>query len=515
MRTETYNHKLAANETEFRYDAATLVGSTPLTRFASLAIAAIFLNLILLLVIPAKPVILALIVSLTIAGAFSIPLHYAPHVILVYYSVEGLVKMLSNYHPVLHVSGDILVILFALRSVLDRATGGIAKLNYTPFLPLFMLFSFWVLVQFFNPFSLGIIPSLAGLKIYLVPPLLLFIAYHHIDRQQLVPIALLITGLAATISAISIVEYFWGQQFVFSISPAYSRAARDIFIGSQYRPFGTTSIPGMPATWVALATPFAAYALFQNRVLITKAQRAIPLAFFALAIPTLLICQTRLSMLQSALGLVLVLGYNKEAMAKRLSHLLLFAVIASGPILYKTYFGDWQTGIFATKQAEVISKRVKTLGAKDTYLSSRENPLPRIWSDMQKMYFLGLGLSRVGAAAGPWTDRIRNHPYFQDVNVGWADNLMIAIFHELGILGLLTYLFLYLKILSRLYSSSRNQKFEFSNGTDHLFVWSCFVISLITLLSGMAAEGALYAPVSIILWISFGIGLKEASHARR
>ena len=508
----TENSALAGDE--FRYDASALVGATPLTRFLSLIVAALFLNSILLIVLPAKPVVVAFIVSVAIAGAFSIPLRFAPHVILVYYSLEGLVKMLSNYHPVLHVSGDLLVVLFALRSVLDRGTGGVAKVAQTPFLPLFLLFSFWVLVQFFNPYSLGFIPSLAGLKIYLVPPLLLFIAFHHFDRQQLMPLTLIITALAAMISGLALIEYFWGQQFILSLSPAYMRATREIFLGAQYRPFGTTSLPGMPATWVALATPFAAYALFQKRVPLKQWQRLLPLVFFAVAVPILLICQTRLSMLQSAVGLLIVLAFNKKDLAKRLSYLTLFATIASAPILYKTYFGNWNTGFFATKQAEVISKRFRTLGTKEAYSKSRDNPLPRIWNDLQKMYILGLGLSRVGAAAGPWGDRIHNHPYFRDVNVGWADNLMIALFHELGVLGLFTYFFLYLKIMLRLYKNSRHQDYEFSHGTDHLFVWTCFAIALITLISGMAAEGALYAPVSIFLWLSFGLGLKEAMHAR-
>lgn len=495
-------------------DAALDLGPAPISRFFLLMLGAALVSSTLLLVFPLKAVLVCFIVATAVSGAVSVPLNYSLHVILFYFLFEGMVKLLTNYHPILHVSGDILVLLFAVRSFVDKASGGFAKVAETPHLPLFLLFAFWVLVQFFNPYSLGILPSLAGLKIYLVPPVILYLAYHHVEREQLTHLSLFIIATTTVMATLAIVEYIWGQRFMMNLSPAYVRATRDVFVDSYYRPFGTTNLPGKPATWVSLAAPFATYLLFQTRVNVPKWQRLTCVAFFFVSAPLLLICQTRLAMLQTALGVFLVLAFNKKALLPRILIVATVTFFVASPLVYRLALSITQKDTLSATQIKVISTRVESLARKDLYTTARENPLPRIWADMQKFYLFGLGLSRVGAAAGPWKERIENHPYFHDERVGWADNLLIALFHEVGILGMFTYLFLYFRILGALFASGRHRDRQYDRGCDYFFVWMCFSVTVLILISGAAAEGALYSPVSIFLWLCFGLGLKEVAHAR-
>ena len=470
----------------------------------ALAIVMLGLALALFAAVGPKPALVALGAAVFLVCAFALPLQASLKFYFFYLFIDGALKILSNYNPILHVGQDIFLLCLLFR-VFTGANFRWAEWAKTPFFLLFLLFASSVFVQYLNPFSLGILPSLAGTKVYLSGIMLFFLIFHCVRAAEIRGLCAWIVFLGVAQGALALTEYFIFPEQIFQLHPKYAQIAGDKFIGDLYRPFGTTTSPGAPSVWIFLCTPFALYLLSYGR---TLRIRFLCLAFFALGLPTLLVCQTRAAMVLTAL---MVAAFFCAPAGRRwlrfgtLALLLGAAALHFGPGLYQGSLKNslLDLGLEPLK-AEQLNLRLLTLLDPVTYVTSRRGATDKIL-ELAEITPFGIGLSRVGAASAVWKDRIANDLEFGK-EWAFADNVYRAIFTELGIFGLFTWLLLVVSISIFLVRKSWVSKVQ----GRRAFLFICGTIPLVVLAGGWGSEGIMYMPVSAFLWASLAMGCKES-----
>lgn len=431
-----------------------------------------------------------------------LPLNLAVLFFLAYLFLDGAIKILSNYHPVLHVAQDLLLLTILLRSVFDRKSHGFGKFSKTPHIALFGLFSIWIFIQYVNPFGIGLWPSIAGSKVYLTGMVFFFLCYHHLQPKDFNTILFWVVCLGLMQGTLACIEYIFFRDWCFKLHPKYVQLAGDRFVGDLFRPFGTTSSPGMPSVWIFLTAGPAAY-------LVVNANSMLRMAFAALHIFvscfTLLFCQTRAAIAISLLNLAAVWLCPFRGIFKRMTIVILLILILVPFLLYSSngVFTEISksTDISMNEQdkSELIKKRALTTFDSKEVASARGGALTMSLKLLQIAPF-GIGLSRVGAASAVWKERMDGEQYF---GKDWAfvDNLYRAIFTELGVFGLISWLILVGTLTSTCLVES------IKRGSKRL--WFCSFYIIILLIAGFGSEGILYNPTTSFFWMILAMGIKE------
>ncbi len=109
-----------------------------------------------------------------------IPLKWGLVFTFAYIGLEGFLKVVSNYNPVIHVASDILVMSLCLKVVIETVSNGDSLTDITPpFMFVFFLHFAWVAICLFHPYSLSWMASIAGAKIYVTMVLLFFFGFYQ------------------------------------------------------------------------------------------------------------------------------------------------------------------------------------------------------------------------------------------------------------------------------------------------------------------------------------------------
>jgi len=470
----------------------------------ALAILLLAFALALFAIAGPKPALAAVGAAAFLVAAFSLPLRTSLKIFFLYLFLDGALKILSNYNPVLHVGQDIFLLSILLR-VFSSAEFRWQQWVKTPFFLLFLLFVSSVLVQYVNPFGLGLLPSLAGTKVYLSGILLFFLLYHGLRNSEIKGLCIWIVILGTMQGMIALTEYFLFPEAIFQLHPKYAQIAGEKFVGNFYRPFGTTTSPGAPSVWIFLCTPFALHLLLFGK---HWRPRFLSLAFFAVGIPTLLVCQTRSAMVLTALMMAAFFCAPAGRRWLRFGGLCLligFGALHLGPGLHQ---GSLESSLLDLGvdplKAEQVNRRLVTLLDPVTYVTSRRGATAKML-ELAEITPFGIGLSRVGAASAVWKERIAKDKEFGKA-WAFADNVYRAIFTELGVFGLLSWLLLVVSISVFLVRKSVKSKVQ----GRRAFLWICGTIPLVLLAGGLGSEGILYMPVSAFMWASLAMGCKES-----
>ncbi len=424
-----------------------------------------------------------------------------------YLLVDGAVKVNSNYNPVLHVGQDLLLAVLMFRSAQGKEGGAFEKIVCTPHIVCGLVLLLWIFIQYLNPFGLGLLPSIAGSKLYLSMICLFFLVYHHIPRRDLPVLLRWLLGLTVVEGAICVVEYLYGQSWMLGLHPRYREMSEQQFSGIYYRPFGTTAVPGGPSIWVMLGAPIAGYLLLKPAR--AYLDRVLALAYLAVGIPTLVFCQVRLAILTAFLGILMPFLRPARGFFVRLAvGALVVGLIGMLTMHYlNSSAGSNILAKLSPEQREHLLKRANSLGDRKTYAEARGGAYTET-AQLADLTWFGIGLSRVGAASAVWSSRIQADPYF-GARWGFADNLFKAMFTELGIFGLLAWLVFVFSILKNLAGKALGR----FCGLDQALIWTCGLFAFLLVASGVGNEGVLYNPVSGIFWTLLAVGAKEASYA--
>src|SRR3990167_5010359 len=82
-----------------------------------------------------------------------------------YLSIEGLLKIVTNYHPVIHIGADVLLLLICLNWFFTTVVIGFrdAKFKKSPMTLPILFFVLWIFVEIANPYAISLYASAASL----------------------------------------------------------------------------------------------------------------------------------------------------------------------------------------------------------------------------------------------------------------------------------------------------------------------------------------------------------------
>ena len=135
--------------------------------------------------------------------------------------MDGTIRGVFDSNPVAIVARDIVMGVIVVGWAAQRlGTLSTDRWRPPPGTLLVVLFIINAVLQLFNPFSLGLIQSLGGLKVHLAPLPLFFIAYDVIRRRgQIRSLFLFLTLATVVISLVSILQYEQGRAGLLPIFP--------------------------------------------------------------------------------------------------------------------------------------------------------------------------------------------------------------------------------------------------------------------------------------------------------
>ena len=153
----------------------------------------------------------------------AIPFKYSVFILFLYIGVEGAAKLLSRYHPMIHVGADILIIALSSKAafilLLDRSE----LPKRVPFIIRLMgVHFFWFIIVFFNPYAISAPASMAAAKLYVTPLLLFIFGYLLCKDRKSTEYFLLAWVIVTTVHMLlSIYQGVIGPKSVTSWSPSY------------------------------------------------------------------------------------------------------------------------------------------------------------------------------------------------------------------------------------------------------------------------------------------------------
>lgn len=433
-----------------------------------------------------------------------IPMKWALLFCLIYIGFEGFLKIISDYHPLVHIGSDVVVVLLFLRTLLKSFSRGNPLPNHFP--PLFALFLFhfsWVVITLFNPYSLGVVSSIAGSKIYVTMPLLFFFAYYeceslddfHFFIRGIIFVAILHTGFGLYQAVI-------GPESVLSLHPRYA-IQLEKYKNTAFRPFGLTNLPGGPAVYLAPVLPLAMYYAFVQK----NVMRLFLISFCSAGLSLVFLCQIRSALLKVILGCaIFVIGYLFIALRSKEKRkvgvgAIVFAAIMLSLVVPKLL----SFSITQNEENEYAVERSLTLFDIEKISRARRATFGRFVTYLQDVPF-GAGFSRVGAAGGAFQNLKAKDPFFKE-DYFFADNFWIACLVEVGIPGMLALTAIIFMILYKGAKSLKKLK-----DADHRLAICALLGATVPLIVGLyGSEGILYNPDAFFFWFLSGILLKIPS----
>ena len=432
------------------------------------------------------PISLAALVFLSKDWERSIKLFFC------YLSIEGLLKMITNYHPVVHIGADILLLLICLNWFFATVIIGFreAKFRKAPLTMPIIFFVLWILIEIVNPYAISLYASVASFKVHITMIPFYFFAYFFIDsKEQIIKYWNLFLGICFMVCTFAIVEYILGPKSLTWISSTYVQKA-ERFHGFLYRPFSTTALAGGGSIFAHIAAPFAISSLFfKNSVF--KRILIVLLLFFATM--TLFISQVRQLFLASLIVLIISFILMRSYLSKAVFNIIIISVIG--------LFAFQVTLDYAMKRT-LIMERFATLLNVKTYKTARAGGMEKML-DVAFNYPLGAGMSRTGSAASKFKKDIEKDRTISPL-FGMVDNYFAAMMIETGIPGtaLITFIFLYFIIKGfQIQKSMKDKELKVIAITLFAFMGSLFFMSF-------GSQPITANPYQSLFWFLGGLLLK-------
>ncbi len=433
------------------------------------------------------------------------PMNICIFIFFLYLGVEGFAKLLSAYNPIIHVGADIFI--FSLWSRIGfRLITRQAQIprQFPPLTLLFIIHFCWFSITILNPYSLSFLASLAGMKLYVTIISLYFFGYalaESIDQVRFFMIPWVIVAFFQT--GTSLYQASIGPSSVLSISPYYGYALEKLG-NYAFRPFGLTSLPGLPSIFIYLAAPFLIYFIFYSKNFWYALFLAAILPFSGI---TLFVCQIRSALLKSLFG---IFSYFLITLSRfpSLNHKTKKILLMGVPLCIGSLF---ITGPFLTQQLlkqhadnQRAIERSLTLFDYNNVSQARDGALNRFLT-YAKLAPLGAGLSRVGAAAGKFANLNevdRNFPF-----TFFSDNLWVELVVDLGLPGTFIYTCILVMIFFYGISNYLRLQNEALKG-----IYGAILCALIAIFLGAyGAEPLLYNPEGSFFWFFSGVLMRLPS----
>ena len=407
-------------------------------------------------------------------------------VIFAYLAIEGFLKLLSNYNPIVHVGIDLVVLTVALIWVLDAVATRSAKLPDLPWVKLIALYALWIVLQLFNPYSPGIVPALASFKAHLTMIPLYFIGAALVrSRADIVRLFAALAAIALVPYAAALIQYALGPASVLDLSPRYWQ---NISFYHEWRPFGTSAVPGGESVLAFLVVPLALVLVVTPGI--GARLRGLALVSIALAAGTFVVSGVR----QMMLGCVLALAAMGALAASRgrsrlaLGAMVVLLIGAGAYVSVQAFLEPISTENVRRDprspqiwRGRDVTERLLSLAQTGTYLEARRGAWNAIRYRLTR-YPFGAGLGRTGAGAGAFRAQLSSTPEGARLQqeVGWSDNFFADEIVEAGIPGVViwtTMLFGFIAAATRLARQARDPLIASAAAAIADLFFTYFVIS--------------------------------------
>lgn len=416
--------------------------------------------------------------------------------IIVFIWFQGFFKIISNYHPVVHVGADLVVIALVFKALFV----GIKKYKEPPpFVKLFGIHFCWIAVMFFNPYSLSLVSNIAGSKIYISMFLLYFFGYYLTNSlSDVKKLFILFISLALIQTGFTLYQGYYGPDSVLKIHPGYALQLNK-FIGYAFRPFGLTHIPGGPSVYIYMMIPFVAYFIIENRSKILKLLNILFLPLFGMA---LIFCQVRSAIGKSIFSIAFfILAINSSRITISFKNKIFynFGAVLAGSFTIWAMVHLMNFSVEAREDNEMSIDRSLSTFDMSAMSVARRGALERFFHYAQEVPF-GAGFSRVGAAAGAFQNELKSDKMFRSDHF-FSDNLFIHLLIEIGFPGLI---FVSLIVGSIIFSGLKmvwNEKRQNLIGPQVAILSAIFAIAV----GSYGAEGIVYNPESCFFWLFSGV----------
>lgn len=476
----------------------------PLDRFA-LALPAVMAFLLVLppLIGPAaRAPFLLVLVPLAVWTAFT-NTERALYVYCAWCWMDGSIRGVFASAPVAIVARDLVLLLivagWAARRLRTRERDPV---RVPPGTFLVVLFVINCLLQIGNPASLGLLQSLAGLKLHLSTLPLLFVGFDVFRRShQARSLMLFLTLATLVISAVSVVQYLHGPAWTYAHFPGSEQvisqeagllgsAAQESQVAG-FKPPGTTTFGGGTNSYVGLVLPLTfALVLLSRRQRFGAAARMVLGGVIFAFIVTLFLNSVRSGLVSGVFGVLacsLLAGGRQRARALRLC-LICLALGAAG----WTFSIGLSNGHVANRFGSTFANPVQALHSdRATFFDQ--------FGSLVTTTPLGVGLGRVGAAAGRFVSgkEAASGAVFSEAYLG---NLMA----ETGILGALLMFCLALLFLWRGFRALQSV----SDEDDRLVGTALLAVLLVIFANFFASPILIGPPGSVLFWLFAAILLR-------
>jgi O-antigen ligase len=437
-----------------------------------------------------------LALGLTLAGIIAAPLQASLIMVIVFIWFQGFLKIVSNYHPFIHVGADAVVIALLFK-VLFKNKG--QRKKPPPLTWLFALHFAWVFIILFNPYSLSLVSSIAGSKVYISMFLLYFFGYYLVNNLKDVQrLFVVFAALAAVQTVFTIYQGLRGPSSVLSLHPGFQIPLAKM--GSYaFRPFGLTHIPGGPSVYIYMVLPILTYFIYYTRSVWLRFFSASLLPLIGVA---LFMCQIRSAIGKAVIAMfvfivTLTTSNVRISFARRFSYIAGSAILASFALFAMFSILGYSAESFEDNE-RTLARSLSTFDL-DAMANARRGSFNRFLKYASDVPF-GAGFSRVGAAAGAFPQLQKNDPHFP-VGYFFSDNLFVLLVIEIGIPGLLIVVAMILSILYIGFRIWRTEERQQLLGPQ-MAIFS----SLVAIAAGSyGAEGIVYNPESCFFWLFAGV----------
>lgn len=466
-----------------------------ITRFAVVLpiLMALLLALVPVLGTEAKVPFLLVLVPLALWAAFR-DTERAIYVYIAWCWMDGTIRGVFDSNPVIAVARDLILAVITIGWAVQRLGAlNTDRLRPPPGTLLVALFTINALLQIFNPFSLGLIQSLGGLKVHLSPLPLFFIAYDVIRRRgQVRSLFLFLTLATVVISLVSILQYEQGRDWTFAHFPGTKEvislnvnasAGSGLTSDDTFKPPGTTTFGGGTAAFAGFIFPLTFVLMLGRSARLTPRMRGLFGAILFCFIITFFVNSLRSALVEAVLCVAACSMFVDARTRKRV-------LVGVGLCLVLGMVG-WGS-----------SQAITHGGSSDRFGSLLANPQKALHNDRQTFFEqfgdivtkapMGVGLGRTGAVAGHFgtTSRDIGFTAFSEAYLG---NMI----YETGIIGAVLIFLIALSFLVRGYGALR----RLTSGDDKLLAAGLFSI-LFTLAANFFFLPVLAVlPGSVLFWL--------------
>lgn len=409
--------------------------------------------------------------------------------------MDGTIRGVFDHNSVSVVARDILLILVVLGWGLQRLrTRETDPLRVPPATLLIVLFVGNCLIQVLNPFSLGLVQSLAGLKVHLVPLALYFVSYDIFRRRaQVRSLFVFLTLATVVIAGVSVVQYVNGRDWTHAHFPGSAKAISQNFNPKDtelyknkdtfFKPPGTTGFGGGTGGFVGLILPLAfALALLHKDLRLAFVWRTALGGILFCFVVAIFLNGVRSALLTSA-ACVTLCGFLCGGRLRVRALAAVAACLALGVLAFS------------------YSRGVSGGGVQDRFNDTLADPIATLQGN-RKTFFdefttlitrppIGVGLGRTGGAAG--------HLGTKD-DVGFtvfSESYFANMYFETGLLGMLLIIGITVLLGVKGYETLQRVR-----DPDDRLLASALLSTLAVLIACCLAQPALVAlPGFVVFWM--------------